>query len=138
MKLPAGFTTGAEPVWERLGFPLESVKRVVNAAGYILASVGGGIYSEHRMVATVTLGRGLKPGEVVHHKNHRPADNRPENLQVFASQPAHMQEHAGGGKSKEYLLMLRQELRHTFRHLTTRDVLNKVVELTADNVLKDN
>ena len=43
----------------------------------------------HRYVAGRKLGRPLKPGEVVHHKNEDKTDNRRSNLQVCKSQEQH-------------------------------------------------
>lgn len=37
-----------------------------------------------RLVATLAIGRDLKSGEVVHHKNGDPLDDRPENLEVLS------------------------------------------------------
>lgn len=36
------------------------------------------------------LGRALEPSEVVHHRNGDPADNRPENLELFVSNAEHL------------------------------------------------
>lgn len=55
------------------------------ANGYVL---------EHILVAESMLGRPLADGEEVHHRNLDRSDNRPENLQIFASHRQHwIQEH---------------------------------------------
>lgn len=71
--------------------------RVVDKGGYILAYApdhparcGRGYVREHRLVCERVLGRLLLPTEVVHHKNDDPADNRPENLQVYDSNADHL------------------------------------------------
>lgn len=55
-----------------------------------------GFVAEHRYVAEQMIGRFLKKGEVVHHKNHIRTDNRPENLLVFKTREDHSRFHSGG------------------------------------------
>ena len=47
----------------------------------------------HRHVAERKLGRKLRSGEVVHHKNRDKKDNRRSNLWVFRSQKEHDRTH---------------------------------------------
>jgi hypothetical protein len=74
--------------------------RIVASNGYVLvkrpdhprANVNGYVY-EHRLVAEEILGRPLSRSEQVHHRNHDKADNRPENLEVAATQRHHFLHH---------------------------------------------
>lgn len=47
----------------------------------------------HRVVAAEQLGRPLKKGEVVHHKDHNKRNNDPDNLEVLPSQAEHARIH---------------------------------------------
>jgi hypothetical protein len=47
----------------------------------------------HRWVAEKKLGRRLRPGEVVHHKDRNKLNNSPDNLYVFPNQWEHYKAH---------------------------------------------
>lgn len=75
-------------------------RRIVEPRGYALRRLPGhpladcrGYVYEHRLVAEEMLGRPLRPGEEIHHRNGDKSDNRPENLEVCESRHAHRQHH---------------------------------------------
>lgn len=68
--------------------------RYVNKDGYVRVKVpgvvgNGGWVLEHRVVMEQRLGRGLLPGENVHHIDGNKENNHPDNLELWVSrQPA--------------------------------------------------
>lgn len=53
-----------------------------------------GVYVRRSLlVAEQKIGRPMKPGEVVHHKNQQRDDDRPENIEVLESQASHVAHH---------------------------------------------
>lgn len=81
--------------------------RSIASNGYVLIRVGPdhpladkrGYAYEHRLVAMQMLGRQLLPGEQVHHINGVITDNRPENLEVVASNAHHAVRHRTPGRT---------------------------------------
>jgi hypothetical protein len=54
--------------------------------GYVMEKFEGKWYKQHRLVIERLLGRPLKRGEVVHHKNGVRSDNSIENLELMTDQ----------------------------------------------------
>jgi len=86
-----------------VGKYLPSGGRIVDKGGYILRKADGHPYAnsngyvrEHRLVMEQKLGRYLEPEEVVHHINSVKGDNRPENLELYASNAEHKREDMQG------------------------------------------
>jgi len=74
--------------------------RFVGSAGYTYVKADGhkearfdGYVHEHRIVAEQLVGRSLREGEVVHHRDRNRLNNDPDNLFVFPSSSAHSRFH---------------------------------------------
>lgn len=52
----------------------------------------------HRILAEEVIGRPLKKGEVVHHKDGNPRNNLIDNLEVLSSQVEHAKLHCKNGR----------------------------------------
>jgi HNH endonuclease len=52
----------------------------------------------HRVVAELKIGRPLRPGEVVHHRDGNKANYAPSNIEVLGSQAEHARIHVPPGK----------------------------------------
>lgn len=56
----------------------------IKSDGYHVTKVGRRQVPTHRLIMEQMIGRPLHPRETVHHKNGQRADNRPENLELWA------------------------------------------------------
>jgi len=92
--------------------------RFVNHLGYVILNIDGKQIPEHRYLMAKHIGRSLRKGEVVHHKNEIKHDNRIENLELMTV-AEHMRLHSSGRKREGKP----GESNHAAK-LTARDVLS--------------
>lgn len=78
--------------------------RSMSSHGYVRIFVRGkGYRYEHRLMVEFLLGRKLRKGETVHHKNGDKSDNSPDNLSVM-SQSEHMVEHHSWARDRKHIV----------------------------------
>lgn len=70
-------------------------KFTISKSGYVMIAKDDHRQMEHRYVMEQMLGRKLRKGETVHHKNGIRHDNRPENLELWESN------HGAGQRTNE-------------------------------------
>lgn len=70
------------PTGNGSGWLTEQGYRMLHLPDHPNAKSDGRI-AEHTVVMAAKIGRPLRPGENVHHKNGHRADNRPENLELW-------------------------------------------------------
>lgn len=66
-----------------------AIKYVRCPAAFLPMARKDGYVMEHRLIVATILGRCLLRAEVVHHEDHKPGNNAPENLSLFASNRDH-------------------------------------------------
>jgi hypothetical protein len=81
--------------------------RIVDSDGYVLLKAPDhpdsnhlGYVREHRLVMEQKIGRRLSRSEVVHHLNSNKQDNRPENLDLYPTNGAHLAAELAGRTPK--------------------------------------
>lgn len=70
--------------WEGKGTIDKRGYRIMSRSGHPFVTQKSGEISEHALVMSQYLGRALKKGETVHHKNGIKDDNRLENLELWS------------------------------------------------------
>jgi hypothetical protein len=94
----------------------------IDKHGYRVFSSNGRQTAEHRLVMEQALGRKLRADETIHHKNGKRLDNRPENLEVWASRH-------GRGERVEDLVAHAVELLLDYADFITPEQLDDLEDL---------
>jgi hypothetical protein len=79
---------GGVTYWRKKG-NYKPIKYVRCPQDFLPMARKDGYIMEHRLIVAQMMGRHLTRTEVVHHRNHDPQDNRPENLELFPDNGTH-------------------------------------------------
>lgn len=71
-------------------------------------ATASGYVRKHRLVMEEKLGRYLTPTEVVHHKDDNPANNHPDNLELYADNATHIAQTMRGKVPPERIAKARE------------------------------
>lgn len=97
--------------------------------GYYVYHHKGNLYFEHRILMELILGRKLRDGEIVHHKDHDKSNNHPHNLEIMKSYDHLSLHHAGSKKPSKN--------RNNLPHKLNEDKIKEIKELSKV-ILKKN